>query len=406
LISLCFDLISYFLQTLAAAEVDAEAVALQVRVDALKDSASLAMFLGVSRGLFQRHKLVFAAELCFRSLIEAQSLDPLLLSFLVRSEDAVPDMESPFKEWLDASQWHSVISLSTFELPRGGDEEGNNVVETPFAGLDRDMLESSRRFRDWHDLERPEEAALPGDWKKIPEAKKLLVIRALRPDRLMSAISAFVKNEMGYKYLVARRNKLKIVIEDSSAQVPILFVLTPGLDAVKDVEILAETLEMTYENKRLALVSLGPGQEALAERIFEQMMVEGGWLFLQNLHLLKPWTSAYLEEKVQEMSNAHEDFRLFVTTEASFAPIAILKTSIKLTNEAPDGLQANILKAMQPFDDEFFEMSSSASDLKAIVFGVCVFHAVLVQRNKFGAIGTFFCFHFFLLYVCAWVPHL
>jgi dynein heavy chain len=63
--------------------------------------------------------------------------------------------------------------------------------------------------------------------------------------------------------------------------------------------------------------------------------------------------------------------------------------SIKLTNEAPDGLKANLLKAMQPFDEEFFEASSSASDLKAIVFGVCVCHAVLVQRKKFGAIGTF-----------------
>jgi hypothetical protein len=129
----------------------------------------------------------------------------------------------------------------------------------------------------------------------------------------------------------------------------------------------------------------------VAENTLNEMAAVGGWVFLQNLHLLRSWTNTYLENRLQDLSHAHESFRLFLSTEPSFPPIAILKSSIKLINEAPDGVQANILKAMQPFGDDFFDglESGSAGDLKAIIFGVCVFHAVLVQRKKYGIIGEF-----------------
>jgi len=372
-------------------DADKAALELQLRVDSLRDSACLSMFVGTSRGLHQHHKITFAAELCFQILVQSGSLNPLLLSFLVRPAAGIPDLESPFKEWLTASQWQSIVDLSNFEMHGGEDEEGNAIIDMPFCDLQRDMSESSRRFRDWHDLERPEEAPLPGDWRRIPEVNKLLLIRALRPDRLIPAMSAFVRNEMGSKYLIARRLRLSKVMEDSNSRVPVLFVLTPGIDPVKDVEALGELHEIFVETKKLAFVCLGQGQEPVAESTLNEMTAVGGWVFLQNLHLLRSWTNNYLEDRLQDLSHAHESFRLFLSTESFFTPIAILKSSIKLINEAPDGVQANILKAMQPFGDDFFDgfESGSAGDLKAIIFGVCVFHAVLVQRKKYGIIGEF-----------------
>jgi dynein heavy chain len=360
---------------------------LQLRVESLRESACLSIFLGVSQALYPQHKLIFAAELCFRGLIERRSLDPRLLLYLVKGIQTTPTIESPFQDWLGASQWQAIVELSSFEMGDGEDAEGNPVQDRPFSGLPTDIHGSSRRFRDWYDLERPEEAPLPGEWRKIPEVNKLLVIQALRPDRLVHAISTFVRNEIGSKFLVARRIRLSKVYEDSSPQVPILFLLSPGVDPVKDVEALGEIHEIHYENRKLALVCLGQGQEAVAETTLNDMRVKGGWVFIQNLHLLKDWTMGFLQDRVEELSDAHESFRLFLSMEPSLAPITILKTSIKLTNEAPDGLQANILKALQPFQEEFFEMSTSPAELKAVVFGACVLHAVVIQRKKFGAIG-------------------
>ena len=125
-----------------------EAQQLQMRVEALKDSACLSLFLGISQGLFPRHKLIFSAELCFRGLIESGSLHPALVAFLVRPQATDPDMESPFKEWLGARQWQSVVELSQLEIPGGEDDQGNTVSDLPFEGLQNEMLESSRRFRD------------------------------------------------------------------------------------------------------------------------------------------------------------------------------------------------------------------------------------------------------------------
>ena len=381
-------------------EVDAEVLAKLMRMESLKQSTCLSMYLGVSRGLLQNHKLIFATELCFRTLIESGSLNPQILSFLIQEQDESADIESPLKDWLDATQWQSVLALSELEISEGKDEEGNPIVDVPFANLRHEMVESSRRFRDWHDFERPEEAQLPGVWKTIPDVQKLLLIRALRPDRLIPATYSFVKNELGYKFMLPRRHTLKNVMQDCSPQVPILFILTPGVDPVKDVEALGEIYEIHVENKKLALVCLGEGQEAVAESTVEGMIINGGWVFLQNLHLLKAWTNGYLEDTVENISKAHETFRLFLSTEPSFAPIAILKSSIKLANEAPDGLQANILKAMQPFDDTFFEQSNCPSELKAVMFGICVCHAVLVQRKTFGPIGAIFpMFVFFSLFI-------
>ena len=367
-------------------DTDTESLALKDRIEDLRASTCLSLFLGVSRALFPLHKIIAAAELCFRIMIAAGSLDPRLLEALVQ-EMPVGDTNSPLKEWLDAKQWQAVVSLSGLQIQGVFDSEGNPMTLMPFENLDADMHECSRRFRDWVELERPEEVPLPGNWRRIPEFHKLLIVRALRPDRLLPAISAFVKHEMGYKFLIARRNTLSSLFPDTEPHVPILFILTPGVDPSKDVEALATQHKLSHDNKGFAMVCLGQGQEAVAESTMKSMTENGGWVFLQNLHLMKDWTRYHLSDRVEELERAHTDFRLFLSSEPCLMPVFLVKISIKLTNEAPEGIQANIIQAMKHFQEDFFDASDSPSDLKAIVFGLCVAHAVLVQRKKFGEVG-------------------
>lgn len=53
------------------------------------------------------------------------------------------------------------------------------------------MQGSAKRWREWMELERPEGEPLPGDWKRMSDFDQLLLFRALRPDRLTSAMSRF-----------------------------------------------------------------------------------------------------------------------------------------------------------------------------------------------------------------------
>ena len=62
----------------------------------------------------------------------------------------------------------------------------NLLVYVLFCGID--MESSPNRFKDWYNSARPENTPLPLDWRKLDESNpfaKLLVLRTLRPDRMI-----------------------------------------------------------------------------------------------------------------------------------------------------------------------------------------------------------------------------
>lgn len=95
-----------------------------------------------------------------------------------------------------------------------------------------------------------------------------------------------------------------------------------------------------------------------------------------------------LEKKLDDfaLEGSHPSFRLFLSAEPSNGiPIGILERSIKLTNEPPMGLKMNMKKAFNFFTKEDFD--DKDSKIKTILFCLCYFHSVLIERRKFGAKG-------------------
>lgn len=64
-----------------------------------------------------------------------------------------------------------------------------------------------------------------------------------------------------------------------------------------------------------------------------------------------------------------------------------MDSSIKITNEPPTGMMANLHKALDNFNQDTLEMSTKESEFKAILFSLCYFHASVQERSKFGAQG-------------------
>lgn len=57
-----------------------------------------------------------------------------------------------------------------------------------FRGLDRDVEGSAKQWRKWVESECPEKEKLPQEWKKKSLIQKLIILRAVRPDRMAYAL--------------------------------------------------------------------------------------------------------------------------------------------------------------------------------------------------------------------------
>jgi len=242
---------------------------------------------------------------------------------------------------------------------------------------------------------RPESTPLPLEWRKLDEQApfmKLLVVRAMRPDRMTIAMENYVKEALpaGAAYIECDAGKsfldvLTASLDDSQTDTPIFFILSAGADPVHFVEVLAKRNGVLSD--KLHRVALGQGQDVVALSRLEIAHKEGGWVVLENIHLMPRW-NVELEKKLDEYAaiGSHSDFRVFLSAEPSDAiPNGLLERSIKLTNEPPQGLKQNLKRAFASFEKDEFEFK--VPKVKSILFSLCHFHSVIIERIKFGAKG-------------------
>ncbi|KAJ3249578.1 hypothetical protein HDU78_000105 [Chytriomyces hyalinus] len=346
------------------------------RVALLIDSITHMVFIYTTRGLFERDKLIYIAQMTFLILAAQDDLDPVEKDFLLKGP-RVPNINSPF-EWLSAPNWQMVKALTALEQ---------------FRTLGSDIEGSSKQWKKYCENECPESEKLPQEWKNKSALQKLCILRCLRPDRMTYAVRNFISSKMGAKYVDSSRIPLAVSFQEMKPATPMFFILSPGVDPVKEVEGLGRTMGVSEDNKNFHNVSLGQGQEVIAEQKLDIAYKDGGWVMLENIHLVSKWLPI-LEKKLEALSvGAHPDFRVYLSAEPAgdpayhIIPISILQASIKITNEPPTGMQANIHRALDNFTQESLERCSKDAEFKAILFALCYFHAVVLERRKFGTQG-------------------
>jgi len=342
------------------------------RVAGLSENITFDAYDYVLRGLFERHKLVFASALTFKILKAQDELNEEGFQFLLRAPQEF-GTENPVSEWLSDVGWNMSKALASIDT---------------FSSFPNDLVASARRWKDWCESESPENEKLPTDWKNLHPFERLLVIRCLRGDRMTLALNHFVGEVLGKKYIDPMPFDLDRSVREAGPKVPIFFILSPGVDPVRDTEVLGKKLGFTTDNERFKYLALGQGQEPRAEQYMEHAYKNGGWVMLQNIMLTQKWLGR-LENLMQSyLVDPHPEFQLFISSEpADYMPVSILQQSIKLTNEPPAGIRANLYRALNNFSDATWENSSKANEFKVTLFSLCFFHSVVLERRKFGPQG-------------------
>uniref|UniRef100_A0A8D0ZZS5 Dynein axonemal heavy chain 9 n=2 Tax=Sus scrofa TaxID=9823 RepID=A0A8D0ZZS5_PIG len=359
-----------------AVEKAAPDESLKGRVANLIDSITFSVYQYTTRGLFECDKLTYLAQLTFQILLVNQEVSAAEVDFLLRSPWQT-GATSPV-EFLSHQAWGGIKALSSMD---------------EFSNLDRDIEGSAKSWKKFVESECPEKEKFPQEWKNKTALQRLCMIRALRPDRMAYAMRDFIEEKLGSKYVVGRALDFAASFEESGPATPMFFILSPGVDPLKDVENQGKKLGYTFNNRNFHNVSLGQGQEVVAEAALDLAAKKGHWVILQNIHLVAKWLGT-LEKKLEEHSeNSHPEFRVFISAEPApspeghIIPQGILENSIKITSEPPTGMHANLHKALDNFTQDTLEMCSRETEFKSILFALCYFHAVVAERRKFGPQG-------------------
>ncbi|KAI8843136.1 dynein heavy chain and region D6 of dynein motor-domain-containing protein [Chytridium lagenaria] len=285
---------------------------------------------------------------------------------------------NPAPEWLSDKAWGEINRLSNLSA---------------FASFGNSFKAAPLLWKDISDSPEPHKEPIPEEWdQRMSAFQRIIIIRMLRPDKLVPAVMEFVKGKMGLKYIEPPQFDLAGPFADSNNCAPLIFILSPGVDPMASLLKFAEG--KGFGGNKLTSISLGQGQGPIAATMIRQGVKTGAWVVLQNCHLAVSWLST-LEKICEELTpeTTHVDFRLWLTSYPSDKfPVTLLQNGIKMTNEPPAGLRANLLRSYSsdPISDgSFFNGMKKKNEAgwEKMLFGLCFFHALIQERRNFGPLG-------------------
>jgi dynein heavy chain len=354
----------------------------QDRLTNMKDAFLLLVYNAVCRSLFEKDKTLFALLLAVTIHRELGTLVAAEWRFLLTgmappaAPTGVGEANLKPAEWMPERVWQEVMSLS--------------ALGKTFAGLPQSVRAHINKWKKVYDSPEPHREALPGErWEELPLFQKLLILRAIRPDKVVAAVEDYISEELGEQFVTPPPFDLLATFHESTAVTPLVFVLSAGTDPSGELLAFADSRRQTVRT-----ISLGQGQGDKAEQAIKSSRGDGTWVVLQNCHLAASWMGR-LEQVCESFTveTCVDAFRLWLTSypSASF-PVSILQNSVKMTNEPPKGLRTNLLRLYksEPIYSlqraKLFE-SCGHPAFQKLLYGLCFFHATVQERLKFGPLG-------------------
>ena len=336
-----------------------------LRINTLTTTTLSLVYSFVCLSLFKEDRLAFALHLVhgMKPQLFQENEWGLFVGLLV-SQGGLQrreSMRSLLPSWVDPERYNDLFSLKT-HLPALFD-----LLDLNNASMWTQFLKSSQCEREF-----PQQIS-----GKTSIFQKLLVVQAIRPDRLQTMMERFVVKALSMKELYPATLNFKRLYEtDSLSTEPILVVISPGTDPSLEVQELADSM---LGEGHLYQVAMGQGQAEVAIQSLRSCASKGEWLCLKNLHLVTSWLPS-LEKELNSIK-PHENFRLWLTTESHPKfPAVLLQSSLKVTYEAPPGIKKNLTRTYDSWTQDYIAQGDSVLHAQAL-FALSWFHAVLQERR-------------------------
>ena len=342
------------------------------RVINLNDYFTYSVYQNICRSLFERHKLLFSFSLSIKILQGENMIDPVEYRFLLSGISPKHiDAPLPESDWLEANAWSELCEMSGLDC---------------FSDFPANFAAKIDDWKKVFDAADAHAVPFPAPYDKMSHMQRLCILRCLRRDKIELGMQDFIKDEFGQKYIEPPPFDLKICYDDSITITPLIFVLSSGSDPNKELDILADHMNMS---DRLMRIALGQGQGKKASSLIEKGMINGHWVMLQNCHLSISWmpTLEQICENI-EPERVHPEFRLWLTSMPSeHFPSSVLQNGVKITKEPPKGLRANLKNSYAKLTDSDLNKTNKPNEFQKLLFGLCFYHALVVERKKFGPLG-------------------
>jgi len=327
-------------------------------------------FSYITRGVFERHKLLYSLLLCMKIQLKAGTLSSIDFNTLLKGGAALDIKSCKRKpaEWIPDNSWLHLCSLQM------------NVPE--FKEILDKISNSLDKWQAWFDHEDPEAKPIPDYEGKLNAYQRLLIVRMLREDRTLVTAKEYVKEILGTKYLVFKPLDIEHTWMESNNVTPLIFLLSPGSNPNAAIELLGKRNKI-----RVDAISMGQGQEIKAAELIDAAVENGSWVMLQNCHLGLAYMRT-IEQTLEELEDKiHAAFRLWITSEPHpLFPIGLLQMSIKMTDEPPSGIKAGLRKSYAWLNQDWIE-AVNREEWRPMLFALCFMHTIVQERRKFGPLG-------------------
>lgn len=227
--------INLFVQSIAEAKPSEE---LEERIGFLNQEFLESLYRNICRSLFEKDKMIFSFLLMIKLKELSGEIDMNEFRFLLTGGVQLEENTRPIPaEWLSQKMW---------------DELCRACAHKSFKGFLEHFEKNVKSYAVMIDMLQPEEFDWPVGSECLNDLRRLIVIRALRPDKLVPAMTKFVVAASSEIFVTPPPFDLPLIYKDSRSNTPLIFVLSPGSDPLNALQKFCED-----KKKNLEAVSLG-----------------------------------------------------------------------------------------------------------------------------------------------------